>query len=147
MPVILCLDGGTNLPTYGNQRPNLTVALHQADGTNIAQYFANPQVATKPLPYYDGTARRVLPNVRAPGTENLSASLFKSFPLVFREGASVQFRAEAFNAFNRVQFAAPATSVGLTSFGSITSQLNLPRALQLAVKLYWQDRAQTRRAQ
>lgn len=42
---------------------------------------------------------------------------------------------EAFNAFNRVQFAAPGTSAGTTSFGIINSQYNVPRQLQLALKL------------
>lgn len=137
LPIILFLNGGTSLPTYGNQRPNLTSALHKADGTNITQYFANPQAAVSPQPYYDGNAPRVMPNVRAPGTNNLSMSIFKDFPLPWREASRLQFRAEAFNAFNRVQFGAPNTSVGLTSLGAITSQANSPRAIQLALKLYW----------
>jgi hypothetical protein len=137
LPILLFLNGGVSLPTYGNQRANLTGPLHKSDGTNITQYFANPQVAVAPPAYFDGNAPRVLPNVRAPGTNNLSASLFKNFPLGFREGASLQFRAEGFNVLNRVQFAAPNSTVGLSNFGVITGQANSPRQLQLALKLYF----------
>lgn len=138
LPIILyTANGGTNIPYWGAQRPNLSGPLNQASGTNITQYFANPQVATMPQPYYDGTAPRVMPNLRQPGTNNLSASLLKDIPLAFREGARLQFRAESFNLFNRVQFGAPATNVGLSNFGAITSQANQPRILQLALKFYW----------
>jgi hypothetical protein len=104
---------------------------------NLNRYFANPQVAVRPAPYTDGDAPRVLPNARIPGTDNLSASLFKEIPLPFREGARFEIRFEAFNVFNRVQFAAPDTNVGDATFGQITSQANQPRQVQAALKLYF----------
>jgi hypothetical protein len=79
----------------------------------------------------------VFPNLRQPGTNNVTASIFKQFPLGFREGTRLEFRAEAFNLFNHVQFGAPATTVGQANFGLITSQANAPRELQLALKLYF----------
>ncbi len=145
LPLILTLTGGTPLPTYGNQRPNLPYQL-QLSGTvspNV-NYFSNaPLTAAQlaawiPAPYMDGTAPRTLPNLRAPGTNNVTASLFKDFPLPFREGARLEFRAEAFNVFNSVQFGAPYLSVnGGTPFGTINTQANSPRELQLALKLYF----------
>ena len=54
-----------------------------------------------------------------------------------RRGVTAQFRIEALNAFNRVQFSAPNTSVTSTSFGVITGQANAPRQLQFGVKLLW----------
>jgi len=42
---------------------------------------------------------------------------------------------EAFNAMNHVQFAPPGAQAGSTSFGVINSQFNIPRQLQLALKL------------
>jgi hypothetical protein len=134
-PLILYLNNSTALPTYGNQRPDLSAPLQRTNSVNISQYFANPQVVSAPPAFYDGNAPRVLPNLRAPGTNNLSASIFKNFPLGFREGASLQFRAEAFNALNHVQFAAPNTTFGASNFGQISSQANSPRTLQLAFKL------------
>jgi hypothetical protein len=103
----------------------------------LKQYFANPQVAVQPAPYTDGNAPRILPNARTPGTDNLSASLFKQVPLTFREGAKLEVRLEAFNVFNRVQFAAPDTNVGDATFGQITAQANQPRQVQLGLKLYF----------
>jgi hypothetical protein len=54
-----------------------------------------------------------------------------------RSGMTAQFRIEALNAFNRVQFSAPNTSVTSSSFGVITGQANAPRQLQFGVKLLW----------
>jgi len=49
----------------------------------------------------------------------------------------MQFRAEALNSFNRVQFANPNTSVTSNSFGRVTAQANTPRQVQLGLKLVW----------
>lgn len=139
LPVQLFLCGGCsiNLPTYGNQYPDLLAPLQVAGTGNLNRYFANPQVAVKPAPYSDGDAPRVLPNARIPGTDNLTASLFKEVPLGFREGARLQIRLEAFNVFNRVQFAGPDANVGDATFGQITSQANQPRQVQIGLKLYY----------
>ncbi len=145
LPLILFLQGGTGLPTYGGQRPNLPYKLTASGVVNPdVNYFTNPPPsgaapgsAWVPLPYYDGNAPRVLPNVRQQGTNNVTASLFKSFPLGFREGARLELRGEAFNLLNRVQFSQPNTTVGSSSFGAITGQANSPRELQVALKLYF----------
>jgi hypothetical protein len=47
----------------------------------------------------------------------------------------MQFRAEAFNAFNHVQFANPNTTITSNTFGRISAQQNTPRDIQLALKL------------
>jgi hypothetical protein len=76
--------------------------------------------------------------VRQPGAENMDMSLFKNFNLSKRnEGIRLQFRAEAFNVFNHPQFQGPDTIVGDSNFGVITSTVNSPRQLQLALKLYF----------
>ena len=139
LPIQLGLCGGCSLslPTYGNQYPDLLAPLRIAGNGNLNQYFADPEVAVKPVPYTDGNAPRVLSNARMPGTNNLTASLFKEVPLTFREGARLQVRLEAFNVFNRVQFAAPDTNVGDATFGQITTQANQPRQVQAGLKLYF----------
>jgi hypothetical protein len=73
--------------------------------------------------------------LRAHGVRNVDLSLFKSFAINARMTA--QFRVEALNAFNRVQFSAPNTSVTSPSSGVITGQANAPRQLQFGVKLLW----------
>ena len=139
LPIQLGLCGGcsVNLPTYGYQNPDLLAPLRVAGTGNMNQYFANPLAAVLPAPYTDGNAPRILPNARAPGTDNLTASLFKEVPLRFREGARLQVRLEVFNVFNRVQFAAPDTNVGDATFGRISAQANQPRQVQIGMKLYY----------
>ena len=126
-----------SLPTYGTQYPNLLAPLQVAGSGNLNQYFANPQVAVRPPPYTDGNAPRVLSNARMPGTDNLTASLFKEVPLKFREGARLEFRLEVFNVLNRAQFAAQTPNVGDATFGQITAQANQPRQVQAAAKVYF----------
>ena len=69
-------------------------------------------------------------SLRTPGAANWDMSLYKSFPV--HEAMIFDFRVEAFNIFNRVQFASPNSSVGNAQFGTITSQYNNPRILQLS---------------
>jgi hypothetical protein len=139
LPIQLFLCGGcsTSLPTYGNQYPNLLAPLQVAGTSHLNEYFVNPQVAVKPAPYTDGDAPRVLSNARVPGTDNLTASIFKELPLAFREGARLEMRLEVFNVLNRVQFAGPDTNVGDATFGEISAQANLPRNVQIGLKLYY----------
>ncbi|MGE0452435.1 MAG: TonB-dependent receptor [Vicinamibacteria bacterium] len=74
--------------------------------------------------------------VRAPGSKNLNLSLFRSFPLP--KDRRIEFRIEAFNVFNWVNYAIPGQSVANpTSFGVITSSLGDPRQMQFAVKFYY----------
>ena len=52
----------------------------------------------------------------------------------------MEFRAEAFNVFNRVRFGTGSTQIQSQNFGHLTSSgdlLNSPRQLQLALKLYF----------
>ena len=71
--------------------------------------------------------------VRQDGVNNLDASLFKD--LRVRERARVQFRAEWMNALNHPMFSAPNTTPTSTAFGTITSTLQWPRTVQLALKI------------
>lgn len=154
-PLILGLSGGTSAPTY-NQGPNYPTQLQIAGNYgNTLQYFTNAAGAAAPAtttyttasgatcytdPWYpcqyaDGNAPRTL-NVRAPGTNNWTASLFKDFPL-WNESSKLEFGIEGFNIFNHVQFAPPALTVGQANFGIITTQANQPRIFQLRAKLYF----------
>jgi hypothetical protein len=77
--------------------------------------------------------------VRAFPNYNENVSLAKAFRLT--EQKRLDFRWEAFNLFNRTVFDATnsSTTTNLDSplFGVISSQLNAPRQMQLALKLYW----------
>jgi hypothetical protein len=142
-PIILSLSSSASIPTFGPQRPDLLAPLKRASGLNLNQYFACSQtdcsdVVAVPAQYAFGNAPKVQPDVRAPATRTGALSLFKEFNLTaLREGAHLEFRAEAFNALNHPQFAAPNSVIDSGEFGKITDQANHPREMQLALKLYW----------
>jgi hypothetical protein len=92
----------------------------------ISTSTINGASAFNPLAF--GNESRTDNTLRTPGTANWDMSLFKDIPI--HENVMFNFRVEAFNLFNRVQFGQPNVSVGNTSFGSITSQYNNPRILQ-----------------
>jgi hypothetical protein len=64
---------------------------------------------------------------------NVDASLIKNTAIT--EKVNIQLRTEVFNVFNRFQFNGPDTNPTSTNFGRITSTANLPRTLQLALRL------------
>jgi hypothetical protein len=70
--------------------------------------------------------------IRAPGLENFDLSLFRNIRLL--ERATLQFRAEAFNAFNHVNFNAPVANVNDPNFGRITAAAS-GRIMQFGLKL------------
>ena len=74
-----------------------------------------------------------MPNLRQDGEKNFDLSLFKNYYI--KEGKSIQFRAEFFNAFNRVRFSGPGSQVDSGNFGVVGGQGNGPRQIQLALKL------------
>jgi hypothetical protein len=64
-------------------------------------------------------------------------SLRKAFAMPFGESQRLEFRAEAFNAFNTPQFANPDNGLGDGAFGQVTSTKLANRELQLALKYYF----------
>jgi hypothetical protein len=68
---------------------------------------------------------------RGPGLVNFDLSLHKSFP-VWNE-SYLQFRADAFNAFNHANFNNPVNTLSNGAFGQILSARD-PRILQLALR-------------
>ena len=138
-PVSVSVTGDHALDTYGGGTPNQTGVLKVNPKSQwfTNGYFANADdVLSVPAPYTIGNAPRMEPNVRVPGTRNATLSLFKEFPLnKMREGSKVQFRAEAFNALNHPQFGNINTQWNGGNFGTVQSQVNVPRQLQVALKL------------
>ena len=65
-------------------------------------------------------------------------ALFKELGLSrLREGLRGEFHAEAFNIFNHLQFQRPDATVGASDVGAITSTVNNPRQLRLALTFYF----------
>jgi hypothetical protein len=99
------------------------------DGNNTNLYWLNPKAFSPTLPLKFGTSGRDI--IEAPAWWNFDLSAFKNF--TFKEGVYLQFRAEAFNAFNNVQFNPPDMSVVSPNFGRLTSALR-PRVMQMALR-------------
>jgi len=74
-------------------------------------------------------------NLRQDGANNVDFSVIKDFQI--RESIKLQYRAEFFNFFNHPSFNQPNRTPTSASFGLITSTANLPRSIQMALRLVW----------
>ncbi|MBI3697818.1 MAG: TonB-dependent receptor [Acidobacteria bacterium] len=74
-------------------------------------------------------------HLRTDGANNFDFSVLKNTPIT--EKLSIQYRCEFFNAFNHPAFNGPELSPTNTNFGNITSQSNLARGVQMALRLMW----------
>jgi hypothetical protein len=81
--------------------------------------------------------RRTFPSAftsyRSDKIYNIDFSVIKNIPIV--ERVRLQIRGESFNLFNHAIFNAPDNNPTSGNFGRITSQANLPRTIQLALRL------------
>ena len=73
--------------------------------------------------------------LRADGVNNLDLSVIKNVPL--KERLRLQVRGEFFNSLNHAEFNPPNLSPTSTAFGTTTSQANLARTVQLALRIVW----------
>jgi hypothetical protein len=83
-----------------------------------------------PVGRYGNSARNI---IRGPGLANVDFSVFKKFKI--HERAELQFRAEFFNLFNRVNFLYPDTANAMWQTGGLITRSSAPRIGQLALKL------------
>ncbi len=122
----------------GTQRPNVVAGCGKAYSGSIGgrlggggnKTFFNTACFVAPSDFTYGNEPRNDTTLKTPGIDNWDMALYKSIPLT--EGTALNFRVEAFNVFNRVQFGAPNTQLQNAQFGWITTQENNPRILQLA---------------
>lgn len=134
---ILALQSGAPLPisSIGSPRPN-RISKGQGPQGRIQDRLQRAFDITAfavPASFTFGNSSRTHNDIRVNGINNTDLSLFKIFSVA--ERLKAQFRFEAFNAMNRVQFASPGSQTGSAAFGVITAQQNSPRQLQVALKL------------
>jgi len=116
----------------GNQRPNWTgKSANLGDARSVNLWF-DPTQFSQPPAFTFGTAPRTLANLRGDGTKNVNFTASKMFRII--EGHNLQFRAEFFNFFNTPRFAPPGQSYLSPTFGIVSTQMNNPRVIQLALK-------------
>ncbi len=122
----------------GGSRPNVVpgcdASLSGSAQSRLGEWF-NTSCFTQPAPFTFGDESRNDPTLRSAGIANWDFSAFKNFPLSREDRARLQFRAEFFNIFNRTQFNYPGQTQGASNFGVVTSQVNLPRVVQFALRL------------
>jgi hypothetical protein len=135
----LQITGGNSQDLIGTidstQRPNWSgknPTLHTPILSRLNQYFDTSQFSYN-APYTFGNAPRMMPDLRGPGENSFDISLFKNTRI--GERWQLQIRVEAYNAFNRVQFGVPDTNLPDPTFGVISGQQNLPRELEIGLKL------------
>ncbi|MBS1807784.1 MAG: carboxypeptidase regulatory-like domain-containing protein [Acidobacteria bacterium] len=120
----------------GILRPNLIGDPVIADATQrktTLQWF-NTAAFQVPAQYTFGNAPRTFGNLRGPGYFGTNLSLQRNFRIT--EATRLQFRAEAFNLFNRANFTTPAAILGAANFGRLLAAEDA-RQMQLALKLYF----------
>ena len=123
---------------YGalGQRPNATGTSPTTSGPigdRLNSYINPAAFSLAPRGTFGNISRTI--DTRGPGIHQWDMSLFKTF--TFAEKYKAQFRAEALNAMNTPQFASPNANYGAGAFGTITSQVNFPRLVQLGVRFFF----------
>ena len=128
-------------------RPNVVAGCNKkiegSEGDRLNEYFntacfSQPAVVGFGNPF--GNQPMNDPHLRAQGIANFDFSIYKSMQIT--EQVGMQFRVEAFNIFNRTQFAPPGgtfnpATLGTAgdTFGKVTSTANAPRQIQLALRI------------
>lgn len=116
-------------PNWNGQKASLGGSVQ----SRFNKYF-NTAAFSQPATYTLGNMSRTSGYLRNPGLQNLDISIFKQFSLTERFKAVM--RGEAFNAFNTPAFSGPDTSASSSTFGgNISSQVNSPRQIQVALKI------------
>ena len=135
VPIILTANNTLPLFTSG-LRPNVATEAGRhvvADHFDPAvDFWINRAAFAAPSPFTLGTSARSYSDLRNPNYYNENFGLMKR--IRFRERIVATFRAELFNAFNRVVFAAPQANFSNAQFGRISAQANTPRQGQLALR-------------
>jgi len=126
----LTLTPGTDVARTGtsDQRLNYLGGDYYAADKTIDQWFNLSAFAAAPVGQYGNLGRNTL---FGPGSVRIDMGLTRSFTV--REGQTVEFRAEAFNAPNHVNPGNPTTTLNSAQFGKIQSGGD-PRIMQLALK-------------
>lgn len=107
--------------------PKVSRAIAGSSGN----YWFNPENFSPDVQTGYGTLGRNA--FRGPGRSNVDLSLSKDIPL-WRENVKFQFRFEAFNVFNFVQWKDPDENIFSSSFGQVTDTYE-PRILQFALRM------------
>ena len=124
------ISGGTfaTRPNYVSGQSFLT---SKPTAGNSGQWV-NPAAWQEPGGGLLGNTKRNM--LYGPGVENFDMSIDKNFKMPYSEHHQIQFRLDAFNAFNRTDFNTPVNDWKSSTGGKITSSALSPRQLQLGAR-------------
>lgn len=127
-------NGSGGLFRLGFGRPSLKPGAALSDlrrgGLDKTQAYFNPAVLTSPEGGFGNLGRNVL---RGPRQMRFDAALSKETKLT--EALAIELRAEAFNAFNNVNFAQPVSDLSDSEFNRITNTVGGPRTIQFGARI------------
>jgi Carboxypeptidase regulatory-like domain len=135
MPFTISVFGDTaNSGTVLGENPIRANATGQpifGPGTRTAAEWFNPAAFAAPPAFTYGDVGRN--SVVGPPLQTLDFALGRTFRLT--ENANFQFRAEAFNALNKVNLGTPNRYVNEPQFGTITMAMTPGREIQLSARI------------
>jgi hypothetical protein len=120
---------GNDVGWWNYARPNLVGNANPIPAHPTSDRWYNPAAFSTPQFTYGNFGRNVL---YSDHVFNMDFSVFKTIP--FHETHRIELRAEAFNIFNIINFAAPATTTNQGDAGRVTSVALPPRQIQLGLK-------------
>lgn len=137
------IRGGPSLPIFGGpNRPNAIPGASARSSISAGDFdpetdrYLNINAFSAPAAFTRGNLGPRLPSTRTFASLNEDLSIFKRVPI--REQIAVEFRAEFYNAFNRVVFGGPSTNWNSpASFGRIGSTAIDPRRVQFMLKVHF----------
>jgi hypothetical protein len=135
MPFTVSVFGDTaNSGTVLGENPiraNVTGQPLFGPGTHTATEWFNPAAFAAPPAFTYGNAGRN--SVYGPPLQTLDFALARAFRI--SERTNFQFRAEAFNALNKVNLGTPNRFVNTPQFGTITMAMTPGREIQLSARV------------
>lgn len=117
-----------NTPTFGNH-------LSTSRGDYITGLFPASAFPTPSQGQQGNLGRNTF---NGPGLANVNLNIMKTaqMPWFVRDGATIQFRGEIFNLFNRVNLGIPVSDLSNPLFGRSTTQ-SLPRSVTFGIRLQY----------
>lgn len=122
----------TSAPRQVANRPNVVGEWYLPPDQRTPLRWFNTAAFARPADYTYGNAGRWV--IRGPGAFDFSAFALKEVRVV--EKATLQFRIEAFNAFNHPYYTDVNTTLGQSTFGQVGG-VSTQRYIQLGLKFMW----------
>jgi hypothetical protein len=133
VPLNITLPGDNAGIGGGPYRPDAIRDPNLSSDERVRERYFDPGAFAQPARGRFGSAARNI--VRQGGLNNWDLALFKNFRMPW-EGGNIQFRGEAFNAFNHTQWSGYRNGFGAAGFGEANAARDA-RTIQFGLKFLW----------